>query len=142
MKKAILFAAVFLIGVSAIAQTSMLSSFNLASDTVVNAATGYLQSQMKGSQESVAVQVVATKISGTVAGTLSLLVSLDGVNFKAAQLSEVATAVNTYTATDVASQTFIWRITGNPYLWYRISWAGTGTMSASFTGKILGRESK
>lgn len=111
---------------------------NLASDTVTNTATNYLTSRANnGSAYTTTVQVNATKISGTVAGTISLLGSVDGVNFKAATIVEAATALTTYTATDVASQTFIWRINGSPYTYYRVSWTGTGTMSASFNGKVM-----
>lgn len=127
--------------VPAISQVqSLKSDYTLTSDTVVNAGTSYLTSPLIKSDGNVSVQVVCTKISGTVAGTISLLGSIDGTNYKALTVEEASTAVNTYTATDVASQNFIWRIKGNPVQYYRVSWTGTGTMSASFSSKILSRQ--
>lgn len=110
----------------------------LTSDTVTNSATAYLTSraQTRVGVLYTTIQVVATEISGTTGGTITLQGSLDGVNYKAALVLEDTTAVPAYTATDVASQTFIWRLYGNPYTYYRISWTGTGTMSDKFTGKI------
>lgn len=109
----------------------------ILSDTVTNTATNTLGNILAINTvgSSVTIQVVATKISGTVAGTISLQGSLDGANFKALTIAEASTAIPTFTATDVASQTFIWRITGNPVPFYRISWTGAGTMAASFVGQ-------
>jgi hypothetical protein len=123
------------------AQTFVLTSTTGgAVDSVTNAGTTYLTSgAVTGTKAIVSVQVTAAEISGTTAGTLSLLGSLDGTNFKAATLAEVSTAVNTYTATDVTSQTFIWRITGNPYKYYRVSWTGTGTMLDTFSAVMIAR---
>ena len=118
-------------------QQDLVSSYNLTVDTVVNSATGYLGTRIAGAKEEVTIQFVATKNSGTVGGTVSLLGSLDGINYKAATVAEGTTALPTFTATDVASQTFIWRVTKNPYLYYRVSWTGTGTMSAKFTARAV-----
>lgn len=103
--------------------------------TVTNTGTGVLMGicPATGPGSNTAVQIIANKTSGTVAGTITLMGSLDGVNWKAATITEASTALNTYTATDVASQTFIWRLTGAPYLYYEVSWTGTGTMVATFT---------
>lgn len=140
MKKVILIISVcltLLVNIS-FAQLNLLSeTYNLTSDTVTNAGTTFLSVRNPGGDPTTTVQIVATKISGTVAGTISLLGSLDGVNYKAYTLSEVATAGHTFTATDVASQTFIWRLQDNPYLYYRVSWTGAGTMAARFTAKVL-----
>lgn len=108
-------------------------------DSVTNTGTAYLSTtaQLKSGVTSLAIQVVATKLSGTVAGTISLLGSVDGVNFKAATVAEASTAIPTWTATDVASQTFIWRLAASPYTYYRVSWTGTGTMLATQTATII-----
>jgi pyridoxine/pyridoxamine 5'-phosphate oxidase len=111
-----------------------------ATETVTNTGTAFLSAAATSSETSTtAVQVVVTKTSGTVAGTISLLGSVDGVNFKAATLTEASTALHTFTATDVASQTFIWRLTGNPYRVYRVSYTGAGTMVATFTATMTNR---
>lgn len=111
----------------------------LTSDSVVNAGTAYLSttSQLKSGVTSLAIQWVGTKISGTIAGTVSLLGSVDGVNFKAATVAEASTAIPTFTATDVASQTFIWRLAASPYTYYRVSWTGASTMLATQTATII-----
>lgn len=108
------------------------------SDTVTNSATNFLTNkvQVVGRGIGVTVETTVTKISGTVAGTMTLQVSNDGTNFKAIPTEETQTGVATATALDVASQTFTWRINKVPYRWYRISWTGTGTMAASFKADV------
>ncbi len=140
MKKLIFILLLAFVAQVATAQVSLLSTFGLTSDTTVNTGVTILTSPRNlGPKQTTVVQVTATKISGTVAGTISLLGSVDGTDFKAILLPQVATALNTYTATDVASQTFDFYVVNNPYLYYRVSWTGAGTMSASFTAKILSR---
>lgn len=117
------------------------STYSLTLDTVTNTATVYLTSAINPSKDRVKttetiVQVVVTKISGTVGGTISLQGSIDGTNFKALNTAETQTALATITATD-ASNVYHWRLNGNPFLYYRVSWTGTGTMSASFSAKLL-----
>lgn len=106
-------------------------------DTVTNTATAYLTNRVAvtGRGVGVTVEVIVTKISGTVGGTISLLVSNDGTNFKAITTEETATALATYTAAD-ASGMYSWRLNKVPYRWYRVSWTGTGTMSASFKADV------
>lgn len=137
--KNLLLLIIMCLGLTANAQLSMLSEYSLASDTVTNTGTGYLSVRNPGAKSGTTVQIVATKISGTVAGTISLLGSVDGINYKAFTLAEASTAGHTFTATDVASQNFIWRLNDNPYLYYRVSWTGSGTMAARFTAKLLSR---
>jgi hypothetical protein len=112
------------------------STYSLASDTTVDAGTTYLTSPAIPGPGKTTIQVVVTKISGTVGGTISLQGSLDGTNFKALTTEETQTALATITATD-ASNVYAWRLSGNPFTYYRVSWTGTGTMSASFTAKSI-----
>lgn len=106
-------------------------------DTVANTGTGvlYTKSRVSG-PGTVTIQVVVTKVSGTVAGSITLLGSLDGVNFKAIPTRETQTAITVITAADASSNYSI-RLPDNPYLWYAVSWTGTGTMNATFTAKIM-----
>lgn len=106
-------------------------------DTVTNTGTGvlYTKSRLNG-PGTVTVQVVVTKTSGTVAGSITLLGSLDGVNFKAIPTRETQTAITVITAADASSNYSI-RLPDSPYLWYAVSWTGTGTMVATFTAKIM-----
>lgn len=114
------------------AQVTLRSEYGLASDTVVNTGTVVLSARVTGSG-TLAVQATVTEISGTTAGTLTLLGSLDNVNYS--PLDSV-----TFTAADVATpQSFIWKMpdTYTPYV--RVSYTGSGTMSAILTAQALVR---
>jgi hypothetical protein len=108
-------------------------------DTTVNTATGLVYARAAGSGVTTTVQAVFTKISGTAAGTVTLMGSVDGINFDTAKLPDSNTALPTYTVTDVASQTYTWRLTGVPYLHYKIRHVGTGTMSVAMGGTVVVR---
>jgi len=114
---------------------------NLTIDTVANTGTTYVSttSRLKndGHYTNTVIQVNVTKISGTVGGTISLQGSVDGTNWKALNTAETQTALATVTATD-ATNSYHWRLNGSPFQFYRVSWTGTGTMSASF-GAVLYR---
>jgi hypothetical protein len=107
------------------------------SDTVTNAGTGTVQCRLLRAVAvtNTTVQVNVTKISGTVGGTISLQGSLDGVNWRALNTVDTQTALATITAAD-ATASYHWRLAGSPFLYYRVSWTGTGTMSASFTALL------
>jgi hypothetical protein len=139
MKKLFLLLAFIAIVASASAQSDLKSEYNLNSDTVTNTATQFLTSpRLAGAKETTTIQVNVTKISGTVGGTISLQGSLDGTNFKALNTAETQTALATITATD-ATNVYHWRLNGNPFLYYRVSWTGAATMSASFSSKVMQR---
>lgn len=122
------------------AQVSFKSVYNSTSDTTVNTGTAYLTVATTAANRNVAaIQVVVTKISGTVAGTITLQGSLDGTNFFALTDSTTSPTITTKTATDVASQTFAWLVNHSPWVYYRISYTGSGTMSASFIGRLQTR---
>lgn len=116
------------------------SVYSLNSDTVTNTGTVTLTSARVpvSNGANATVYIAVTKISGTVGGTISLLGSIDGTNFKALNTVDTQTALATITATD-ASNTYHYRLSGNHFPYYRVSWTGTGTMSASFTSKVLTR---
>jgi hypothetical protein len=121
-------------------EKNLLSPYSLTSDTVTNAGTAYLsvRNTEKSSLTPTTIQVVVTKISGTVGGTISLQGSVDGTSYKALNTAETQTALATITATD-ASNVYHWRLSNNPFTYYRVSWTGTGTMAASFTAQLLSR---
>ncbi len=144
MKKIMLFAVVLItlaaFDVKAQRTQKFLSPFGFETDTVTNTGTAYLTVRnTKEGSDVVAIQVVCTKISGTTAGTLTLQGSLDGVNFYALTDTTSVPNINTFTATDVASQTFIWKLSDNPVEFYRVSWTGSGTMSATLKAFLLSR---
>lgn len=100
-------------------------------DTVTNAETEYLTLTIKGGYDIVAIQYVAVKLSGTVAGTATLQGSLDGSNW---------IDIDTVTNTNVAAQTFDLSIAPNKWLYYRIACVGTGTMAARVYAYVLPRQ--
>lgn len=104
---------------------------------VTNTGTSFIYARASGPANSATIQFVAHKVAGTVAGTVTLMGSVDGVHFKPALAAEVSTAIPTFTATDVATQSYIWRLNGSPYPYYGISWTGTGTMTAYFRGRVV-----
>lgn len=106
-------------------------------DTVTNSGTAYVTTPLikAAPATSTTVWVSVTKISGTVGGTISLQGSFDGTNWKALNTPNTQTALATITATD-ASNTYHWILSGSPFPYYRVTWTGTGTMSASFVAQF------
>lgn len=118
------------------------SPYTATSDTVVNGATAFLTSPVITyvGLGIVAVQLEVIEISGTTGGTITLQGSLDdtGDDFSALLAGETSTAIPTKTATDVTTtQTFLFKVLNSHCRRYRLSYTGTGTMSARFFGKIL-----
>lgn len=120
------------------AQTSTMIQ---SGDTVINTATKACSLKVAQSYKKVTVQALITKISGTVGGTLTLQGSVDnGTTWSTVDsASFVSDGPATFTPTNVASQTKTWIINGSPYLWYKLSYTGTGTMSATLKGYLLPR---
>jgi hypothetical protein len=110
-----------------------------ATDTTTNSGTGSVKCRaIDGAGTTTTVFVTVTKLGGTVAGTLTLLGSLDGTNYKALTTPNTATALATYTATD-ATNRYVWIISGNPFRYYKVEHVGTGTMSATLDADLLKR---
>lgn len=121
-----------------VAQTSTMVGNGV---TVTNTGTSACSLKVVSAYSSISVQAVFTKTSGTLGGTATLQGSIDGVTWETVPTSLVAGAASTYTVTDVASQGKTFVITGAPFLWYRISWTGTGTMAGTVSGFVLPRNS-
>lgn len=114
---------------------NMLSPFSAVSDTTTNTATSYVSLPVQNWYNTVSIQSVVTKISGTVAGTVTLQGSLDGTNYESVSASYAD--VVSYVPTNVATSTKLFVVTGSPYRYYRLSYTGAGTMSASHRGYLL-----
>jgi hypothetical protein len=110
------------------------SANNLSVDTVTNTGTKYMTSgAIAGRLSAMTVQVDLTELSGTTAGTITLQYSLDGVTYF------TLAADSTYTATDVASQTFGWFVKSPALFKYvRVKYTGSGTMSDKIFAKAWG----
>ena len=104
-----------------------------------NTGTAACSLKVQSAYHTVSVQAVFTKTSGTLAGTATLQGSIDGVTWETVPVSLVAGGASTYTVTDLASQGKTFVITGSPFLYYKISWTGTGTMVGTVAGFVLPR---
>lgn len=123
MKKFIIAALCMLVASAGFAQVESCPAM-VAGDTVVNTATVNKQFRTTAAMSAAGVQIVITKISGTVAGTTKLQGSLNGTNWE-----DIGSA---FTHTDVASQAKLFTVTGGvPYTYLRTTSTGSGTMSAS-----------
>jgi hypothetical protein len=105
------------------------------SATTTNTATSYVTLPVQLWYDNITIQSVVTKVSGTVTGTVTLQGSLDGVVYNT--VSSSYADVTSYSPTDVATSTKMFIINGSPYRYYRLSYAGTGTMNASHRGYLL-----
>ncbi len=136
MKKFLIIALSFLLSFSAFSQAiTMTTSGSPVTNTGV--ATSTLKST--GNTELVGIQAVFTKTSGTLAGTATLQGSIDGVNYVTLPTAGVIGAASTYTVTDTATQSVIFVVNRNGFLYYRISWTGTGTMVGTLASYILAK---
>lgn len=115
--------------------TNLKSQYNKTIDTVTNTATKYLTLSVTNPYKNIVIQPVITKVSGTAGGTVTLQVSNDGINYVT-----IPTAYSNYQTLSVANQTTntrLFLITGSPFFYYRLKYAGTGTMVCKITGLIL-----
>lgn len=98
-------------------------SILMVGDTVVNTATVNMDLKTVNNYDNVSFQLIATKLTGTVAGTAILQASNDGTNW----LTINTAGADTFTVTNVATQSYFWNELPNHYLWYRINVVGSGT---------------
>jgi hypothetical protein len=118
------------------AQVNLISpTYGLAKDTVTNTATKVLWKQVTGFKETIVVVTSLTKISGTLGGKVVPIASLDGTTF----IDVSSASKDTLTVADAASQVKGY-VMPKGYQYYGVQWTGTGTMSGSFTGKLLARK--
>lgn len=124
---------------------NMTSQYSLTNDTVTNTGSNYVTLQVQNWYNTVSIQPIVTKISGTAAGTVTLQGSNDGVNFVTVNTKYLSTldpyfttgAAATLTITNVTTNTGVFVVIGSPYLYYRLSYAGSGTMVCTLKGVML-----
>lgn len=108
------------------AQSAFHQTASNPTGAVVNTAVDTLTYSLSASYSLVSIQPVMTKVSGTVAGTSILQISVNGVNF---------VNTDTLTNTNVTTNTVIWeKRTTSKY--FRILSTGSGTMSATVAAKL------
>lgn len=128
MKKFIVLALAVSVSLVGFSQVEVCQTAPVAGDTITN--TGTVNKlvgsggRVTGAYSAAGVQVIITKISGTVAGTTKLQGSLNGTNWE-----DIGSA---FTHTDAGTQAKLFTITdGVPYTYLRTTSTGSGTMSAS-----------
>lgn len=112
------------------------SAYGNTTDTVTNTATNYISLSVTNSYTKIVIQPIVTKISGTVAGTVTLQGSNDALNYVTVNTSYLLGGSATLTATNVTTSTNLFVVTGSPYEYYRLSYTGSGTMSATLKGLL------
>ena len=120
-----------LISFVANSQTAMTNPNALALDTVTQAAAEGPTIRITSYQSSVSTSMLITKISGTIAGT----VTLQGTNKLTDGWQNITAAANdqvTFTLTD-ATQSVVLSQSPKRFLYYRVSINPTGTWSASYS---------
>jgi hypothetical protein len=129
---------VFMLASNTYSQTYTMTG---SGDTVTNTETEACSLKVVNSYKAVTVHTVITKLSGTVAGTVTLQGTIDGTTWVTVDTAALITeGASTYTATDVTTNTKTWIIDGAPYLWFKLSYTGSGTMAAIFNGYLLPRQ--
>lgn len=104
-----------------------------ALDTNTNATTRYIYtSTLPSSSGNLSFQYVGTKVSGTVAGTVKLQGSLDGVNYVA--------ETDTLALADVSLNTKLWDISDKKRMKWRLAVTTTGTVKIANKGYYTERK--
>lgn len=144
MKK-LFFALAFMLSVAAAQAQSytLLSVWGATTDSVTNTETTVLSKQIPG-KGTVTVQLNITRISGTAAGTAILQGSLDGTNYVTLHYATggATTGVqnDSFTLTNVASQSVSWVINPSAYTYYRVSVTGSGTTLLRLASTAIKRD--
>ncbi len=115
--------------------SNMLQPYGSVSDTVTNSATGYVSLRVQSSYNTVAIQAVVTRLTGTAGGTVTLQGSNDGTNY--VTVSASYSDFQTLSVSNAVTNTKIFIVTGSPYAYYRLSHTGTGTMSTTIRGYLM-----
>lgn len=136
----IVFAFALCLDVSFGQSTASASTMTTVGSPVINTATVTSTLKVTDTYKQVTVQAIITKVSGTIAGTLTLQGSLDGVNYFTIPTAATVAGAATYTATDVATQSATFIVNGSSALFFRVSYTGTGTMNATVVSYLLARK--
>lgn len=103
-------------------------------DTLVAADTAIHTMVITGSKSAIAIQVDVTKIGATtIAGTLNLYGSINGVTYLTAPIASAVTVGN-------ASANYAFTLTNNPYKKIKLIILGSGSGTASYRPYLLYRK--
>jgi hypothetical protein len=131
---------------SAAGAVAMTYTGTVTTTTITNTATRYHGYQVRATHKTITIQPVITKVSGTVAGTVTLQGSNDGTNYETVPTSYVtkylglsSSASSTFATSNQTTNTCLFVISGSPFEYYRVSYTGSGTMSATMTAKLVAK---
>lgn len=128
MKNLILLAAISAFSIPALAQSGAMT---VTKTTVTNVDTSYLKPQAPAASRWLTVQLNVTKVSGTTAGTASLQLSEDNVNW----FPVTVAGVDTLTISN-ASISKRWEIGAPKSRYYRVRVYTTGTSVQTLAGNF------
>lgn len=136
MKKILLIVLVAALSFGAKAQTSLLGSNSLALDTVTNTGSKYMTARFAGTTatSTVTIAVDIIRISGTLAGTLTPVVSNNGTTFYS--VSSTTSRDTSVTITNAATAGYAFEMPKG-WLYYGVQYTGSGTMSASIAATAI-----
>ena len=127
MKKIVLLF-VALLSINFVAKAQITKALTVASTSITNTGTATLTAVASDVYKQISFQVNITKVSGTVAGKITLLGSLDGVNYKrVGGLDSVVLA-------DQAVNVGLLKLADCPYNYFKLQTTGSGTMVATNAG--------
>lgn len=113
------------------AMTMKSTDSHVATDTITDATVETQYANVGFNKSKVSVQSTLTKISGTVAGVMTLEASLDGDTYKRINTTD------SLVLTDVASQSKIFTVSDNLWKYYRVKVTPTGTQSVKMNSIAL-----
>ena len=91
-------------------------------------------------KEAKSIHALITKTSGTLAGTMTLNGSNDGVNWSALTDATSTPTITTHTVADSgtygAPSQKLWFLGAHNFKYYQVSWAGAGIMVGRFKATI------
>lgn len=112
-----------------------------AFDTIKTTSAVYLYSNALAGKNDVTITAVATEVSGTTSGTLSLEVSQDGTSWSSYYDSK--DSAYTKSLTDVTTaQVYRWEVLGSNDKYFRVKAVGGGSVSVRLTATCKSSKSK
>ncbi len=136
----------FCLSLSLQAQVAPVLMTTTGGGSIVNTDTATAIATLKGSYKTVTFTAYVTKVSGVVAGTITVQGSIDGTNYETIDTNYVraplvgnTSSITVTNTTGTKAYTFILKISPL-YYYYRIRYISSGTMSATQTTYVLPRE--
>ena len=127
MKKYILIFIAFL-AINFVSKAQNTKTLTVASASITNTGTGTLTAVASDIYKQISFQVNVTKVSGTVAGKITLLGSLDGVNYRRIG------GLDSVMLSDQAVNVGFLKVADCPFNYFKLFTTGTGTMVATNAG--------